>query len=230
MKRAALAAVIAPLLLVAPRLGAEDYGLAAVLAAPQGAFADHVGLSGGLAGHALLARRGPLGLRLDGSAVLYGTRTERFSASERTRSASRLADEVTTDHWAFQVGLGPELRRRRGRVRPYAGVGAGVATLSTTSERRSGRRDDFCRDCRRRAGGVSTNEEDTAFAYGGTAGVIIPLPRRDVALDLGVRYGSAGRLRFLTEDDLVDTPAGLRTTPRRARPDLLEVRLGLAFR
>jgi hypothetical protein len=200
----------------APAVAGET-GLGLAVGTPQGAFADQVGVSGGLHGHALLARRGPLALRLEGSTLLYGSRTLRLPVP---RTSGRISDEVTTDHWASQLTLGPQLMATGRGLRPYASALAGVAYMSTTS--RIVTPEGF-------VSAASTNDDDAGFAYGAAAGVLWPMGGGDVALDVGIRYGRTSQVRFLTRDDLHDTPSGLRLTPHRGHANLLEVRLGVAF-
>jgi opacity protein-like surface antigen len=206
---------LASLLLVpaSPATAEVVWGGGVVVGTPTGEFSRHVDVAGGLAGHALVRSAGsPAGLRLDGSWLLYGSETSRAPLA---RPLGRLATELTTDNWIGQFAAGPELRARAGRVRPYAQGFIGVSYVSTTTEL-SGPRPGF--------GPVTTNLDDTAFCYGGGAGVLVPLAS-GWAIDVGGRYASSSRARFLAEGDLGADGSFI---PRRARTSRIEFWLGVA--
>jgi hypothetical protein len=206
------------LLLLAPSALAADGGGSLVVGAPRGALGQEAGVAGGVAGHALFpSRSSVLSLRLEGSWLLYGSETVRVPVA---RTAGRLNREVTTDNWIAQLGIGPQLVLPLRGVRPYVHGFAGVSYLSTTSQLRDP--DGF-------VSATSTNYDDTAFAYGGGGGLLVPLRGRDTSLDLGVRYVRTGSVRFLGEGDLVPTEGGVRAVPHRGHADVLEFRVGLAF-
>jgi hypothetical protein len=205
-------------LTAAPAL-AGDGGGALVLGAPRGALAEEADVAGGLAGHALFGTRSrALALRVDGSWLLYGSETVRVPVA---RTAGRIVREVTTDNWVAQLGLGPQLVLPVGGVRPYVHAFVGASYLSTTSQRRDP--DGF-------VSAASTNFDDTAFSYGGGGGLLVPLRGRGLSLDLGVRYVRTGSVRFLGEGDLGPDAASVRAPPHRGRANVLEFRVGLAFR
>src|SRR6187549_1073934 len=82
--------------------------LGALIASP--AFA-------GEGGHLLqTTRSGKLGLRLDGSVLLYGSETLRLPIAG---TAGRLNREITTENWVAQVGLGPQIVLPLRGARPY---------------------------------------------------------------------------------------------------------------
>jgi hypothetical protein len=176
-------------------------------------------VAGGVAGHLLLATRsGALGLRLDGSWLLYGSETVRLPV---TGTAGRIDREVTTDNWVAQLGVGPQIVLPLRGARPYLHGFAGLSYLSTESR---------LRDPSGFASRTSTNYDDTGFAYGGGGGVVIPLPDHGVSLDLGVRYVRTSSVRFLAEGDLAPDDGGrVRPAPHRGPANVLEFRLGLVF-
>lgn len=207
---------------------AADGGGALVVGAPRGALGREASVAGGVAGHVLFASRsGVLGLRLDGSCLLYGTETVRVPVA---RTASRIVREITTDNWMAQAGIGPQLVLPMRGARPYVHAFVGASYLSTTSELRE-------------PNGIvstpSTNFDDTGFSYGGGGGLLVPLPGRGASLDLGVRYVRTASMRFLGEGDLVPADDGLTTAPNglgggriaahRGQANVLEFRLGLSF-
>ena len=202
--------------LLTPAAVAEtSYGGSVVVAAPTGAFDRYVGVAGGLAGQAFWSpHAGTLGLRLDGSWLLYGSETVR---TPLPAPRTRLNTEITTDNWIAQVSAGPELRARRGAVRPYVRAFLGVSYFSTTSELTGPEPVPISR--------VSTNLDDTVFAYGAGAGLRVPLRSGAWALDLGVDYVDSEPARFLTEGDLGNGTAAL---PRRAQGSRVEFHVGFA--
>jgi hypothetical protein len=205
-------------LMASPALAAEGGG-ALVLGTPRGALGEQADLAGGLAGHLLFATRsGALGLRLDGSWLLYGSETVR---SPVARTAGRLDREITTENWVAQLGIGPQLVLPGRGARPYVHGFAGLSYLSTESR---------LRDPSGFAARTSTNYDDTGFAYGGGGGVVIPLRDHGLSIDLGVRYVRTSSVRFLAEGDLVPGDGGgLRPAPHRGQANVLEFRLGFVF-
>ncbi|HEY8148842.1 MAG TPA: hypothetical protein VIK51_08040 [Vicinamibacteria bacterium] len=213
----AWAAILAALI-ASPAL-AVDGGGALVLGAPRGALGEQADVAGGVAGHLLLATRsGALGLRLDGSWLLYGSETVRLPVAG---TAGRIDREVTTDNWVAQLGVGPQIVLPLRGARPYLHGFAGLSYLSTESR---------LRDPSGFASRTSTNYDDTGFAYGGGGGVVIPLRDHGLSLDLGVRYVRTSSVRFLAEGDLAPDDSGRgRPAPHRGPANVLEFRLGLVF-
>jgi hypothetical protein len=204
--------------LIAPPALAVEGGGALVLGAPRGALGEQADVAGGLAGHLLLSTRsGALGLRLDGSCLLYGSETVRIPVA---RTAGRLDREVITENWLAQLGVGPQIVLPLRGARPYVHGFAGLAYLSTESH---------LRDPSGFASRTSTNYDDTGFAYGGGGGVVIPLPDHGLSLDLGVRYVRTSSVRFLAEGDLVPEGGSVRAAPHRGSANVVEFRLGLVF-
>jgi hypothetical protein len=210
-------------------------GAAATLGSPTGEFRDHVDVAGGFSGHAVYgAPARPLALRLDANVLLYGTESARTVVSGT--GGRLLVDDVTTDNWMANVTLGPQVAATSGRLRPYANVFGGLSYFATTSQLPRVRRDEFGffepmpvfePDLLFDSFLTTTHFDDTSFAYGGGAGVLVQLGRGSTALDLGVRYVANGRVRFLAEGDLEDGPGGATFSTRRSRADRLEIRLGL---
>jgi hypothetical protein len=194
-----------------------DGGAALVVGAPRGALGRAADVAGGLAGHLLLPAGGrTLALRLDGSWLLYGSETVRIPLP---RTGGRIAREIVTDNWMAQLGVGPQVVLPLGRIRPYLHAFAGVSYLSTTSQLRD---PDFF------VSRPTTNFDDTALAYGGGGGLLVPLRGRGMSLDLGARYVRTSTVRFLGEGDL-GRDGGASATPNRGQANVLEFRLGLTF-
>ena len=205
-------------LIASPALAVEG-GSALVFGAPRGALGDQADVAGGLSGHLLLSTKsGALGLRLDGSWLLYGSETVRIPVA---RTAGRIEREVTTDNWVAQVGLGPQIVLPLRGLRPYLHGFAGLSYLSTESH---------LRDPSGFVSATSTNYDDTGFAYGGGGGVVVPLRDHGLSLDLGLRYVRTSSVRFLAEGDLVpDGAGGVVPAPHRGQANVLEFRLGVVF-
>jgi len=197
---------------------AADYGVAAVVGSPRGALGEQADVAGGVAGHALLSTpKGTLALRFDGSWLLYGSETIRLPVAQ---TAGRLNREITTDNWIAQLGVGPQLSFPLGRARPYLGAFAGLSYLSTTSH---------LRDPGGFVSAESTNYDDTAFAYGGGGGLLVPIGHGSTSLDLGLRYVRTETVRFLAEGDLGGDGADVVARPHRGQANLLEFHVGVVF-
>jgi hypothetical protein len=227
MRTVCVCVVLALIVPGASPLAAESqYGGSAVYGAPAGGFRDHFDRSGGVAGFAVVGRPGGvLGLRIDGTWLLYGSETVRTPAAG---PAPRQSYEVTTDNWLAQVTVGPQLTARSGRVRPYLSGFAGLGYFSTTSEARAPAVGLAPSPLLVQPVRVSTNFDDATVSYGGAAGLVIPLGGGGVALDLGARWVGNGRVRFLTEGGLRDDGrGGVLLDPRRSAGSFLELRLGV---
>jgi hypothetical protein len=204
-------------LMASPVLAFEGGGTF-VLGAPHGALGEQADVAGGVGGHLLYATpSGKLGLRLDGSVLLYGSETLRIPVAG---SAGRLNREITTDNWVAQLGLGPQLVLPLRGARPYVHGFAGLSYLSTES---------YLVDPSGFASRSSTNYDDTGFAYGGGGGVVVPLRDHGLSIDLGVRYVRTSSVRFLAEGDLSPDGGGVRPVPHRGQANVVEFRLGLVF-
>jgi hypothetical protein len=204
-------------LMASPALALEGGGTF-VLGAPHGALGEQADVAGGVGGHLLYATpSGKLGLRLDGSVLLYGSETLRIPIAG---TAGRLNREITTDNWVAQLGLGPQFVLPLRGARPYVHGFAGLSYLSTES---------YLVDPSGFASRSSTNYDDTGFAYGGGGGVVVPLRDHGLSIDLGVRYVRTSSVRFLAEGDLSPDGGGLRPVPHRGQANVVEFRLGLVF-
>ena len=189
---------------------------------PLGDFADHVNVGGGLGAHGLLRlnRSGALALRFDGGFVVYGS--ERIRANNPI--SGRVGLEVVTTNGIATFGVGPQVMRTSGRVRPYANAGIGLAYFATQSSLRGGDRNGT-------PFAETTNERDANFASTGGAGVYIPVATRGrpVSLDVGARYHGNGTATYLTEGGIVDNPDGTVTEhPFHTRADFVAYHLGVS--
>jgi hypothetical protein len=211
----------------APAPAKFRFGGAGALAVPTGEFADQIDVAGGLSGFALYGRpQSVFALRADASFLLYGTRT--VQRPILGTNGEVLEDVSTTDNWIAQLGVGPQLMARSGRVRPYANAFAGVSYFATTSQLVFPRpvtvlaapgtpavvvgQDPFR---------TTTHYDDVIASYGGGAGVLVGLGHGGTALDLGVRYVGGGTVRYLVEGDPLNGVA------RRSEGHLVEFRIGV---
>jgi opacity protein-like surface antigen len=198
--------------------GELEFGGAAVLGLPRGAFASDADEAYGLSGFLTHGRRdSALRLRLDGSAQIYGSQTRRVAVLP---ALNRITAEQVTDNWIGSLTIGPEITLGRGAVRPYLHGFGGASYFVTSSEARLGYDSPFV---------SATNHEDTTFTWGGEAGLRFALGR-ELALEVGARYAGHGRVTYLAEGDLRDVPGGVTFDTRRSEPRVLELRVGLRFR
>jgi hypothetical protein len=191
------------------------YGGGGVLGAqPIGEFSDYIDAGIGIGGHGILRvdERGLLGLRVDGGFLVYGSETKRVPLSNTI--GGRIQVDVNTTNNIFFFGVGPQLMLPTGSVRPYANAGVGFSVFATTSsvEGVDNASQPFASD---------NNQSDVTLAYGGGAGLYIPVyrGRSIVSLDLGARFHSNGRVEYLREGSIRDLPNGTsRSRPSAAAP------------
>ena len=158
---------------------------------PTGAFDEAVDEGWGAAGHlVVLPHEKPFGLRLEVSALVYGSRS--FTVPD-PGTGGYAGDTVRTDTWFGNLLAGPEIRARRGAVRPYAHVLAGVGYFATSSERSA-----FYETVPVNG---ATSFDDTTFAWAAGGGVEIAVGR-DVSIDLGARYLANGTVDYLTQGSI----------------------------
>lgn len=197
----------------APAAGAGDadwlWGGGVHAGLPTGSFDDAVDEGWGAAGHlVVLPHERPYGLRFEVSALVYGSRT----VGAPLPSGGYEPDALRLDTWFGNMMAGPELRARRGVVRPYAHVLAGLGYFATTSEPGPAH-----------GGSGADTHDDATFAWAAGGGLEIAVSR-DVSIDLGARYLAHG-----TVDYFVEGAAGASLQPRRGEPHVVTFTLGIAF-
>lgn len=193
------------------------------VAQPVGEFGDHVDTGFGLGGHLLyaLAPRSGLGLRVDGGFVNYGS--ESFATPISPTIGGRITVDVTTSNNILLLGAGPQLVLPSGRLRPYAFGTAGIAYFVTESSLRGERGGETFAN--------TTNFDDLTFAYGGGAGVYVPVRegRLPISIDVGARFHRNGRARYLREGSIRDEPDGeISFTPIASEADLVTFHVGVS--
>jgi hypothetical protein len=219
--------------IVAPGLSAQSPGLREAhpraevgggvsLAFPVGEFGNFVDFGGGLNGFAVinLDRAALLGLRIEGSFMLYGSETVQRPLS---LTIPEVAVDVTTDNFIVSFGVGPQFTLSHGPVRPYVFGTLGFSYFATESSAR-GTADDY-------PFGRSVNFDDFTFAIASGAGLLVNLSsgRKPVALDLGVEFLQNGRTRYLREGSMRAARDGTVTfTPIESETNMLVVRFGVS--
>jgi opacity protein-like surface antigen len=192
-------------------------------ASPQGEFRDYVSSGWGGGMHYLLRadRDGWLALRVDASILNYGHERQRVLLSNTV--GGRITLDLTTDNNIAFFGAGPQIGMPTGAVRPYVNGFAGVSYIFTQSSvGGSSSSESFA---------STTNYDDASFAWGGGAGLYIPLSHRrnPVSLDAGVSYRHNGSAEYLREGDITDNPDGSITLhPVFSETNLLTFHLGVS--
>lgn len=198
-------------------------GISFVVAQPLGEFRDNVTAAFGGEGHFVLraSENSVIGLRFEGGFLNYGHEHKRVPLST---TLGRIQVDLNTNNNIALLGVGPQLMVPRGPVRPYVHGTAGLAYFFTESSV-DGSDDTF-------AFAQTTNQDDVAFAYGGGAGVSIPLPVKKtlVSIDLGARYLNTGSVTYLKEGGIQDNPDGTITLyPSASKATMMTYRLGVSF-
>jgi opacity protein-like surface antigen len=136
----------------------------------------------------------------------------------------RIWVDLTTDNNIAFIGGGPQIGLPTGAFRPYVNGFVGVSYIFTESS----------------VGGTSsgetfastTNFDDASFAYGGGAGLYIPVSRRGrnpVSLDAGVQYRHGGQADYLVKGGITDYPDGsIAIDPIRSETNLFSFHVGVS--
>ena len=199
------------------------FGINGVLARPVGEFQDFVDWGGGidLYGVINLSRRGPVGIRIDGSVLMYGHETLRQPLSN---TIQRVMVDVDTDNLIGSLGVGPQLTLGQGALRPYVYGTVGFSYFATVSSA-SGTAD-------RDAFASSTNFDDVTTALTAGGGLLLRLSRgkHPVSLDLSAQKTYHGETTYLREGSLLESPDGsISFVPIRSETNLLTFRVGVAI-
>jgi opacity protein-like surface antigen len=186
---------------------------------PLGEFADATDEGFGVVGHAVFTPGGgPFGIRLQAGGLIYGSRHVSVPVPG---TGGLIVQDLTTDNWLVNAGVGPQIMARSGSVRPYAYALAGVGYFLTETTLDDDHGYSYY---------GSTNYDDTTFAWAAGAGLLFPLSR-SVSLDVCVQYVGNGTARYLAEGDLVpsadDTPPVI--VPRHTDANLVTITVGVVF-
>jgi opacity protein-like surface antigen len=207
-----------------PRPSRAAAGVSFVVAQPLGEFRDNVSSAIGGEGHVVLrpSENSVFGLRLEGGFLNYGHEHKRVPLSATV--GGRIQVDLNTNNNIALFAAGPQLMATRGVIRPYVHGTAGLAYFFTESSI-DGSDDTF-------SFAQTTNQDDAAFAYGGGAGVIIPLPVKStlVSIDLGARYLNTGKVRYLKEGGIRDNADGTITlSPSESKATMITYRIGVSI-
>lgn len=173
-------------------------GIQLMWAEPQGDFGYFVDNGVGMSGHGVFnfGEQGVVGLRLDGTFIIYGH--ERFSRP-LSPTIPRVWVDVTTDNMIASGFIGPQVTLGRGDLRPYVHGGFGVSYFATHSS--------VDGDPYHYYALGSTNFDDWAPALTGGGGLYLMLSRR-VMLDMAAQYMQTGRVEYLREGGIYEDPDG----------------------
>jgi hypothetical protein len=216
----------------APTLSAQEswfaplranVGANLIVGDPVGEFDDFVGTGFGAEffGRFPLDPMGILSLRGDLGFLVYGHESKRVCfEGVGCRVQARLQ---TTNNIAFG-GIGPELALPLRQARPYLHAFMGFAYFNTSSSLEDlwGNPADF----------YTENYGDGTFSWGLGGGLELNLRRGRVPIDLnlGVRYHENGRVKYLTEGDIVDNADGSVTMyPILSEANLMTYRFGITI-
>jgi hypothetical protein len=197
-------------------------GISGVLARPVGEFQDFVDWGGGidLYGVVNLSRRSPLGIRFDGSLLVYGHESFRRPLSH---TVPRVTVDVDTDNLIASLGVGPQLTLGHGAIRPYLYGTVGFSYFATVSSA-SGTADFH--------GMSSTNFDDVTEALTAGGGLLLRLTNggNPVSLDLSAQSVYHGEADYLREGSVVDSPDGtVSYIAIRSEANLVTFRLGVSI-
>ena len=205
-----------------PRPGGH-VGINLMAGDPVGEFDEFVGAGFGADfwGRLPMDPRGVLSLRADLGFLIYGYESKRVCFDG---VGCRVQARLQTTNNIFFGGIGPELALPLPRARPYVHAFWGFSYFNTSSSL-----EDLW-------GGEShfntENYGDGTFAWGLGGGLELNLSRGRVPIDLnvGFRYHENGRVRYLTEGDIVDNPDGSVTLyPVSSEANLLAYHLGVSI-
>jgi len=188
-----------------------------IFAKPTGEFADYVNIGYGLAGHAVFNPdpEGVFGLRADGMFIIYGSETNRYQL------VPLINVDVTTTNQIAAFQFGPQVTLGTGSVQGYGYGQLGFSYFATTSSvEGSGNIESFAN---------TTNFDDLTFATSGGGGIRFRLSSgwTPVLLDLGVRYMSNGRARYLREGSIEITGNTATITPIESETNLVVFQIGV---
>lgn len=205
---------------VGPRHSPVLGGASVVYGRPTGDFASYVNQGFGVDGFARwkVDRRGIFSLGAEGGWMQYGRETMRVPLSS---TVGRINVDVTTSNNIVFLGAGPQLTVPSGPVRPYVSGSVGFSYFFTESSVSGSNSDDY-------SFAETKNFDDFIFATTGGAGVYIPFgARREMGLDIGVRYHNSGRGQYLREGSIHDRPGQTPLiVPIESRTQLYSWRIG----
>ncbi|MFQ5550017.1 MAG: hypothetical protein ACE5FJ_02120 [Gemmatimonadales bacterium] len=199
----------------------HQVGGGVTLIQPVGEFGDVVDFGGGLGAFGVIGfnRSGSVGLRFDGSVVLYGHET----VSVPLTGTGRVHLDAVTSNFIAGLGVGPQVTLGSGPIRPYGYAVGGFSYFATESSLRGSRGgEEFA---------STTNFDDFTFTVGAGGGLLIRISNggNPVSLDLGATFQDNGRTQYLREGGIVDLPGGnIALQPFETQTDLVQYRVGIS--
>lgn len=174
-------------------------GMQFIWADPQGEFGYFVDEGYGLGGHAVLnlSRHGGIGLRMDGTFIVYGH--EHFS-EPLSPSIPRVWVDVTTDNLIASGFIGPQITLGHGDLRPYVHGGFGFSYFATRSSVDDG-------SCCGYGHIATTNFDDWTPAVTGGGGLYLALSRH-VLIDVSAQYVHNAKVEYMREGGIIEDPDG----------------------
>jgi opacity protein-like surface antigen len=220
------------LLLFAPDLSGQSQsyvppglhvGMDFIVGDPMGEFSEFVGAGYGadFRGRIALDPAGVLSLRGDFGFLVYGYESKRVCFEG---VGCRIQAELQTTNLIGFGGIGPELALPLPGARPYVNAQMGFSYFSTSSSLQ----DDWGGE----PGFVTQNfgEGTVSWGLGGGIEVNLSKGRTPIDLNLGVRYHQNGRVKYLTEGDIVDNPDGSITLyPILSEANLMSYHFGVSI-
>lgn len=205
-------------------------GVTLDVAQPVGEFRDHADVAPGLnfSGTVLLAPSSPLGLKVSGGFISYGSdeRDVRIAAPFGGSFLARLG----TSYTYAGIQAGPELAVRTGAVRPYIGGTIGFGSFRTRSALTVRDTDG---DDQNEVDELwsRTHSSDGVLAMTALGGLRVALgsARSPVTLDAGARFVHNGEASYVRRGDIVDNGDGtMDVTITRSRADFVAYVLGVS--
>jgi opacity protein-like surface antigen len=187
---------------------------------PLGDFADATDEGFGVVGNVVFTPGGgPFGIRFQTGGLIYGSRTIHTPVPG---TGGLVTQELNTDNWLLNVGIGPQVMARSGPVRPYAYALAGLGYFATDTSLGDDY-DDY-------GDHTTTNYDDTTFAWSAGAGLLFPVSR-SLAIDVGAQYVGNGTVRYLAEGDLQPSASSAPpvVVPRTTAANLVTLTIAVSF-
>ncbi len=198
-------------------------GINATVARPVGEFREFVEWGGGAGLYGLVTfdRGRHVGLRFDGTMIIYGHERFEVPLSETVR---RVFVDVSTNNFIASLGVGPQIILGTGAIRPYVFGTGGFAYFGTVS--------DVSGTSSYESFASSTNFDDFTFALTGGGGLLLWVSRgrHPVSLDLSVQQTYHGVTEYLKRGSIVEHFDGSITVfPIRSKTNLVAFRAGVAI-
>jgi hypothetical protein len=128
---------------------------------------------------------------------------------------------LRTTNYIVPLSVGPQLALPSGPIRPY--VNAGVGAQAFITESTVDGTDNFTI-------ASTTNQSDVALMWVAGGGLYVPMipGLKRVQLDVGLKYISGGRARYLAPGGIVDLPEGaVRISPLESDTRLVMLHIGV---